>query len=651
MVNLKSFIQKLMKITKHVQLKNTVALPLLTFFISLWMTYQVFHFAKIEVMHKAQVYFDFRVREVINQINQGMQAYEQALLGTAALFKASKHIERDEFKQYVATLNLTKIYPGVQGIGFSLIVPSAKKTEHIASIRSEGFPEYTIRPDSPRDIYTSIIYLEPFSDRNLLAFGYDMFSHPMRHVAMQKAIDTGKVALSGKVKLIQESGRQEQAGFLMYLPIYRNGTNNVTLSERREHILGWVYLPFRMNDLMNGLFSKKATDLHIKIYDGESMLNKALMYDSGGSNLATVNELGKTLQVQIAGHTWTIYIQPSLPISSLVDANYPKLVAAIGITISVLLSLLVWLLVTGRKNAGELGVERQRLDSILEGTHVGTWEWNVQTGSTKFNDRWASVIGYELSELEPTSIETWMNFVHPDDAKVSGKLLEKYFSGELAYYECEARMRHKNGQWIWVLYRGKVATWTPDGKPLLMFGTQQEISQRKQLELELTKQAHLDYLTGLSNRRHFMSRGEVELSRAIRYDTPLSLMMLDIDFFKNVNDTYGHQVGDTVLQVISKICQDTLRQVDLAGRLGGEEFAVILPETAAKEALEVAERLREAIAKSEVTLPTGLPIHFTASIGVTTLRDKNVNFDMLLNQADKALYEAKGSGRNKSCVG
>ena len=130
-----------MKITKHVQLKNTVALPLLTFFISLWMTYQVFHFAKIEVMHKAQVYFDFRVREVINQINQGMQAYEQALLGTAALFKASKHIERDEFKQYVATLNLTKIYPGVQGIGFSLIVPSAKKTEHIASIRSEGFPE------------------------------------------------------------------------------------------------------------------------------------------------------------------------------------------------------------------------------------------------------------------------------------------------------------------------------------------------------------------------------------------------------------------------------------------------------------------------------------------------------------------------------
>ncbi len=640
-----------MKITKYFHLKMSVALPIFTFLISIWMTYEVFHIAKIEVKHKAQVNFDFRVREVTNHINERMQAYEQVLLGTAGLFKASKSIERNEFKQYAAILNLTKNYPGVQGLGFSLIVPASKKTQHIASIRSEGFPEYTIRPDDPRDIYTSIIYIEPFSNRNLRAFGYDMFTHPIRHEAMQKAMDSGKPIISGKVKLVQESGKQEQAGFLMYLPIYRNGTNNETLLERRENILGWVYFPFRMNDLMNGIFGENATDLHIKIFDGERMLNEALMYDSGGSNLPSTGELGKTLQVQIAGHAWTIYIRPSLPISSLVDVYYPKLVVVIGTIISFLLSLLIWFLLTGRKYAIDLGVEHQRLDSILEGTHVGTWEWNVQTGKTKFNDRWAHMMGYELSELEPTSIETWTKFVHPDDATTSGNLLEKYFSGELAYYECEARMRHKSGHWVWVLTRGKVATWTPDGKPLMMYGTHMEISQRKQLELELTKQAHLDYLTELSNRRHFMARGEIELSRAIRYDTPLSLIMIDIDFFKNVNDTYGHQVGDTVLQVIGKICQDTLRNVDLAGRLGGEEFAVILPETPAKEALEVAERLREAIAKTEVTLPTGLPIHFTASIGITTLHDKNINFDMLLNRADKALYKAKETGRNKSCVG
>jgi diguanylate cyclase (GGDEF)-like protein/PAS domain S-box-containing protein len=177
------------------------------------------------------------------------------------------------------------------------------------------------------------------------------------------------------------------------------------------------------------------------------------------------------------------------------------------------------------------------------------------------------------------------------------------------------------------------------------------ISERKKLESELTRQAHIDYLTGLLSRRRFMEQGEVELARAIRYDKPLSILMLDIDFFKKVNDTYGHQVGDAVLQALSKACQNTLRQVDIAGRLGGEEFGVILPETTDKEAHDVAERLREVIANTEVTIPVGLPIHLNVSIGVTTMKNKNTNIDVLLNQADKALYEAKQTGRNKVCVG
>lgn len=126
--------------------------------------------------------------------------------------------------------------------------------------------------------------------------------------------------------------------------------------------------------------------------------------------------------------------------------------------------------------------------------------------------------------------------------------------------------------------------------------------------------------------------------------------MLDIDFFKNVNDTYGHQVGDAVLQALSKVCQETLRQVDIAGRIGGEEFAILLPEAEVKEALEVAERLRETVAKTKVDIPVGLPIQFTVSIGVAAVNNKNVNIDTLLNQADKALYKAKEKGRNKVCV-
>ncbi len=146
--------------------------------------------------------------------------------------------------------------------------------------------------------------------------------------------------------------------------------------------------------------------------------------------------------------------------------------------------------ITRRKQAeSTILKDRWRLDNILQGTNVGTWEWNVQTGETVFNERWAEIVGYTLDEISPTSIETWLKFVHPDDQKLSGELLEKHFKGELEYYQCELRMRHKSGEWVWVMNRGKVATWTEDRKPLLMMGTHQDITKLKQTEVDM-RNAH-----------------------------------------------------------------------------------------------------------------------------------------------------------------
>jgi len=130
----------------------------------------------------------------------------------------------------------------------------------------------------------------------------------------------------------------------------------------------------------------------------------------------------------------------------------------------------------------QMHLKKLKLEFILEGTNVGTWEWNTQTGETIFNERWAEIIGYTLEEISPVSIETWERFTHSDDLKLSDELLEKHFNGDLDYYEYEARIRHKNGEWVWVLDRGKVATWSEDGKPLLMSGTRQDITARKQAE-------------------------------------------------------------------------------------------------------------------------------------------------------------------------
>ena len=126
-----------------------------------------------------------------------------------------------------------------------------------------------------------------------------------------------------------------------------------------------------------------------------------------------------------------------------------------------------------------------RLENIIEGTHVGTWEWNIQTGETIFNNLWAEIVGYTLDELAPVSIDTWLKLAHPDDLKQSEELLTKHFAGELPYYHFESRMKHKDGHWVWVLDRGKVITWSADGKPLMMFGTHTDITERKLAEEEL----------------------------------------------------------------------------------------------------------------------------------------------------------------------
>ena len=131
--------------------------------------------------------------------------------------------------------------------------------------------------------------------------------------------------------------------------------------------------------------------------------------------------------------------------------------------------------------------EVQRLTEVFDGTRQASWEWNVQTGETRFDERWAEIVGYTLAELEPTTIETWMRLGHPDDLAGSGKLLEAHFRGELPYYECEARMRHKDGRWIWVHDRGRVVSYTPEGLPLKMVGTHAEITARKETEARISE--------------------------------------------------------------------------------------------------------------------------------------------------------------------
>jgi len=175
---------------------------------------------------------------------------------------------------------------------------------------------------------------------------------------------------------------------------------------------------------------------------------------------------------------------------------------------------------------------------------------------------------------------------------------------------------------------------------------EREIAERQQAQARLMELATTDSLTGLHNRRYFMDTATQEFERARRYQMPLSLLMIDADRFKSINDRFGHHIGDEVLKVLAMIGRRQLREIDLLARLGGEEFAILLPQTDFADAWVVAERLRQTIAEHTVDTEQGL-LNFTISLGLSSLDPVTADLDDLLRQADIALYQAKQNGRNR----
>jgi diguanylate cyclase (GGDEF)-like protein/PAS domain S-box-containing protein len=221
--------------------------------------------------------------------------------------------------------------------------------------------------------------------------------------------------------------------------------------------------------------------------------------------------------------------------------------------------------------------------------------------------------------------------------------------GELRNHEVD--FRTKDGRIVTVL--GSAAKLSIDGHDhwLVQF---RDITERKRLLLALENQARTDYLTGLANRRYFMERAEQEVSRLKRHGGDIAVLMLDLDHFKRINDDYGHRTGDETLRAFSQCCRLAVRDIDILARMGGEEFAILLPQTSDAQAVEVAERIRRTTADIALRAEDGRDVSITVSIGIATTSGENDNdnlIEMLLNNADKALYCAKEGGRNRVICG
>lgn len=289
-----------------------------------------------------------------------------------------------------------------------------------------------------------------------------------------------------------------------------------------------------------------------------------------------------------------------------------------------------------------------RLQLALQGTQAGLWDWNIRTGQLILNERWAEIVGYRLRDLEPTTIQTWVDFCHPDDLEEFNRLLQEHFAGGTERYLMEARMRHKNGTWIWVLDSGQVVQRDAAGKPVRMVGTHLDITDRKNAEEQIRHMATHDALTNLPTLHLAKDRILMAMANARRNQTMTAVLFIDLDGFKQVNDTFGHETGDSVLKAVSRRFQRCVRQIDTVCRIGGDEFLIVLmelhsPDDAAKVAAKILQTVTEPIPHAGHQACVG------ASIGIAlyTATQHDEDVEALIHRADEAMYTAKRSGKNQ----
>ena len=376
------------------------SLPWLVWLLMLGATYLCWRSARNDSTGDLQDEFDRQSTETITKIKNRMQAYEQVLRGVAAFLATSGEVSRDKFHTYLAALHLDDRYPGIQATGFSPIIPTGTKAAHIARVRAEGFPDYTLRPTGERSLYTPVVYIEPFTGRNLQAFGYDMYAEPVRRAAMERARDSGRTAVCGKVVLLQETEKDVQAGFLMYFPVYRSGRTPPSLIGRRSEIIGWVYFPFRMDDLMKGILGERSSDLNLEIFDGDVMSEDSLMHRSKAVHGQRTGRFKQVTHIDVSGRSWAIVLRSLTAFDERFDAELANAMAACGISISVLLAFIVWLLVN--QNARSSAIAQQgetRWTQLMLQANDSILVFDHDLRVIEANQNACKLFGYSIDEI------------------------------------------------------------------------------------------------------------------------------------------------------------------------------------------------------------------------------------------------------------
>ena len=571
-------------------------------------------------------------------IEERLLNYEQVLAGSSGLFSVAGDVTRDQWREYVDKIDLDRYYPGIQGIGFGQRIGVRDMADHIASVRAEGVYNYLVKPLGTGPYYYPMVYLEPGTHRNRQALGYDVFSDPVHRIAMEKARDQAVPTVTGSVVLVQEALAEDQAGFLMYYPVYQGGEIPDIRAERRMMLTGYVFSAFRMNNLIDGIVGLISPFLDVRIYDSGVVGRDTLMY---GSNLGSLDddfsfEMGQT--ISHGGREWLLQTRSTPAFDFLAADPRPPIVLGSGLAISLLLCLFVLALIRSRLIA-QISAGRYR--AITEGAANVTLVMDRQGVPLYASPSSRDILGFSPDIVDTLVFE---ELVHQDDWLA----LQRGFGEAIRapgkqMPVVRARIRDAEGQWrdMEGTYTAMLSVPGVNGVVLSL----RDLTQLKAAQSELHRLAFYDPLTGLANRQLFRDRLSHVVRRCRRSGEPAALMFLDLDGFKRINDTLGHDAGDELLQQVASWLEGCVREEDSVARLGGDEFVVLLsqisgPDAATKVAETILRRLCQRIRLNDHE------VGITVSIGITMIPHDSEDTGTLMKYADLAMYRAKELGRN-----
>ncbi|AMP08041.1 diguanylate cyclase domain protein [Collimonas arenae] len=754
-----------------------ILLPLLVLVAGLSVTWALWHHEQEVVRKELLSQFDAALRDTASRIELRMSTYEQMLRGVQSLYAATGEMGRDNFHDYVASLNLDANYSGIQAIGVGKWVPATNKDDHVTKMRQMGFPSYAVQPGGQRENYVPVIQREPNLGRNLAVLGFDMWSDPTRRSAMEQARDSGSVAISGKVRLATDIGGDARPGFIMYLPFYALGQSHSSIALRRAHLAGWIYASFHMNDVMASLYGEQPHGLAFDIYDGVEPSADALLYHyAGEAGKPVAGALSAKEYLVLAGHNWTLSMTALDDFGGRSRHNAELPIVITGAGLSLLLALLAWQMLTGRSRAmqlaasmtSELRESEAKFRAIADCmVNLEVW-WGLDGKPRWINPSVKEYTGYTVAECM-TMTDFAGTLIHPEDLpritaefqealrgargddlelrcvrkdgsqfwlsiswapisdvhgaftgfrtsgrditerkqaeaelriaavafdsregmmitdvnsvilrvnsaftestgytaeEVVGRTPRMLRSGrhDAAFYRQMWQAIHHNGGWqgeIWDRRKnGEVypkwltisAVMGEDGVVTHYIGTHHDITERKISEEKIRELAFFDTLTHLPNRTLLLDRLTQAITLSARNETCGALLFIDLDHFKTLNDTQGHDKGDMLLRLAAQRLASGVREVDTVARVGGDEFVVVLGSLSAnlQDAAQQTESVGEKIlvALSGVYHLGEIEYRCTASIGATLFRGHQADIDELLKQADMAMYKAKETGRN-----